>query len=107
MNCTTKSSKVSKVSKAEQAHTTYKGMLVNLQRMRAVVHQLITHPQVDDLSDSRVFEVLASYRAVVSSTIEVNDKLQKLYNTGAHNFRGEHRLATLRDDASNLRRGTF
>ena len=82
-----------KFSKAEQAHTTYKGMLANLQRMRAMVHQLITHPQVDDLPDSHVFEV--------------NDKLQKLYNTGAHNFRGEHRLATLRDDASNLRRGTF
>jgi hypothetical protein len=96
-----------KFSKTEQARTTYKGMLVNLQRMRAMVHQLITHPQVDDLPDSHVFEVLASYRAVVNSTIEVNDKLQKLYNTGAHNFRGEHRLATLRDDASNLRRGTF
>lgn len=86
----------------------HKAMVDNVRKMRATVHQFVTHPEVDAVSDAKVLEMLAAYRAVVTSLVDVTMQLhdiatKRIGSPGLHPAR-EHDLRKL---LVGLRDGTF
>jgi hypothetical protein len=87
---------------------TYKKMMDNARSLRATIHQLITHPESDNLPDRAVMEALASYRDVINSLISVTTKLHEIgVKDYGRSFIWTGRIDTLKANITALRKGTF